>query len=291
MSEQPFVSVIVPVYNNPAGMDLLLGALTAQTYPSGRYEVIVVDNGSTDGTPNVVGRHVENYPDLVRMVSENEIQGSYAARNKGIAAAKGELLAFIDSDCDPTPDWIEQGALALDANSAVAGGGRVEFTFKDERPNIYEYFDSARKLNQKSYVETSGFAATANLFARKELFDRHGLFLQELLSGGDYEFGRRITRAGEKLIYIPDARVRHPARDTFRAIYQKSKRIATGRRRLRQLGLLDHGRLSARQLLPIFSWPKDGHWEHTLTATSKIRLLLLQNYFLMVRWWIENPAR
>ena len=291
MSEQPFVSVIVPVYNNPAGMALLLGALTKQTYPHNSYQVIVADNGSSDETPDVVDRYVESRPELVRTVAENEIQGSYAARNKGIAAARGEILAFIDSDCDPAPDWIEQGVLALDAQSAAAGGGRVEFTFKDETPNVYEYLDSARKLNQKYYVEASGFAATANFFARKELFDRHGLFRSDLVSGGDYEFGRRITRAGETLVYMPDAVVRHPARDSFDAVYQKSKRIAIGQKRLRDLGLLEHGRLSARQLLPIFTWPKDGQWEHTLTAMSKVRLLLLQNYFLMVRWWIQNPVR
>ncbi len=291
MTSAPFVSVNIPVYNNPDGVDLLLGGLAAQTYARDSYEVIVADNGSTDETPSVIDCYVKDAPDLVRVVSEDEIQGSYAARNKGIAAARGKILAFIDSDCDPALDWVEQGVAGLDSRSAAAGGGRIEFTFAADTPNVYEYLDSARKLDQKNYVEVSGFAATANFFARSSLFGRCGVFRPDLVSGGDYEFGRRMTRAGEKLVYMPEAVVRHPARDTFHALLQKSKRIAVGKKRLQELGLLEHGKLSVRQLVPILSWPKDGRWDQTLTTTAKLRLLLLQNYFLMVRWWIENPVR
>lgn len=286
-----FVSVIVPVYNNPAGMQIVLTGLTSQTYPLDRYEVIVADNGSTDETAQVVNGFVEGVPELVSMVTEAEIQGSYAARNKGIGAARGEILAFIDSDCDPDTDWITQGVAALEEQTAAAGGGRIAFTFKRSRPNVYEYLDSARKLNQRSYVEVYGFAATANMFVRREAFDRHGLFRSDLVSGGDYEFGRRITRAGEILIYIENARVRHPARDSFGAIVRKSRRIVMGQKRLRKLGLLEHGKLSVRNLVPIRKWPVDPTWEHTLTPLNKLHLLFLQNYLLAIRWWIDNPVR
>ena len=286
-----FVSVIVPVYNNPAGMRIVLTGLTSQTYPRDRYEVIVADNGSTDETAQVVNGFIEGVPELVSMVTEADIQGSYAARNKGIGAARGEILAFIDSDCDPDTDWVTQGVAALEEQTAAAGGGRIAFTFKRSRPNVYEYLDSARKLNQRSYVEVYGFAATANMFVRREAFDRHGLFRSDLVSGGDYEFGRRITRAGEILIYIENATVRHPARDSFGAIVRKSRRIVMGQKRLRKLGLLEHGKLSVRNLVPIRRWPADPTWEQTLTPLNKLHLLFLQNYLLAIRWWIDNPVR
>ena len=143
MTTQPFVSIIVPVYNNPAGIDLLLSKLVRQTYDPKRYEVIVADNGSQDETLQVVLGYTEHYRALVNVVVESDTQGSYAARNKGISVAKGEIYAFIDSDCDPTVEWIERGIAQMHEFSATAGGGSIEFTFKGQTPNIYEYLDSA----------------------------------------------------------------------------------------------------------------------------------------------------
>ena len=274
------VSIIVPVYNNAAGLQTALDALLDQSYAREEYEIVVADNGSTDQTLEVVARTGESHPDVVRLVVEDRIRGSYAARNRGIHAAKGAILAFTDSDCVPAPDWIEAGVAALEQGPASCAGGRIEFTYQEDRPNVFEYFDSARKLDQKAYVEKAGFAATANFFARKELFDRHGLFRPDLVSGGDYEFGRRVTGQGEKLLYMHDAVVRHPARSTFGEIYRKSKRIALGQRQLDRLGLLDQ-RLSPRQLLPAKSWPVDHRWAGSLTGFDKFQLILLQSF---MRW-------
>ncbi|MCK4793851.1 MAG: glycosyltransferase, partial [Desulfobacteraceae bacterium] len=206
-----FVSVIIPVYNDPVGIDKCLKALVEQTWPRDAYEIIVADNRSTDETQCIIQNYAEKYPELVRLVVENDIQSSYAARNKGLQAARGEILAFTDSDCVPEQDWIEAGIKALQHQKAACGGGRITFFFKDKRPNIYEYLDSARTLNQQAYVEQVGFAATANFFARRELFERYGKFRYNLVSGGDYEFGRRLTTAGEKMIFISGAIVQHPA--------------------------------------------------------------------------------
>jgi glycosyltransferase involved in cell wall biosynthesis len=87
---RPFVSVIIPVYNDPGRIRVALEALLHQTYPADAYEVIVADNGSTDETPGVVDEFDKKRPGLVRMVVEDKIQSSYAARNKALAAARGE---------------------------------------------------------------------------------------------------------------------------------------------------------------------------------------------------------
>ena len=150
--------------------------------------------------------------------------------------------------------------------------------FRGDIPSVFEYYDSARKLGQEAYVE-KGFAATANLFVWKGLFDGHGLFKGELVSGGDYEFGLRVTGGGEKLVYIPDAIVRHAARRTFGAIFAKSRRIAKGQRQLQKLGLLD--RPSMRQLLPAKSWPVLQGRTEPISAVRKLQLMALQSIF---RW-------
>lgn len=282
-----FVSVIIPVYNDPERIRKALDALVAQTYPRDLYEIIVADNGSTDATPQVIEEYCQQSPNLVQMVVENEIQSSYAARNKGLRQAKGTILAFIDSDCIPARDWIEAGVRALQEHGASCGGGRINFFFKSERPNVYEYFDSVRKLTQKSYIENAGFAATANFFVRRELFDRYGEFRFDLISGGDYEFGRRLTTAGEKMIYIPEAMIMHPARTSFKEILTKTKRVAAGQKQLSTLGLLNHGRLSWRNWLPALGYPRDGDWSSGHFFIEKLQLVLLANILRYINLWIR----
>ena len=283
-----FTTVIVPVYNESCGIKKALEALVVQSFPRDKYEIVAVDNGSTDETPQIVARMSKQYPGLIKLVFERQTQGSYAARNQGIQAAKGDILAFTDADCVPTPDWLKSGVASLQEEGATCGGGRIEFTFRSGRPNIYEYLDSAQKLKQQTYVECSGFAATANFFARREVFSRYGLFMEELISGGDYEFGRRLTTHGEKLIYIENAVVFHPARASFSALYKKTKRVAVGQRALTRLGLLEHGSLSWRRLLPCASLPYRPEWDkmpriQKLKGLAVCSLLRWRNFLTRVQ--------
>ena len=270
-------SVIIPVYNNPHGLKKVLASLVEQDFPKDQYEIIVADNRSTDESLDIVHEYAENYPNLVKCVIEDEIQSSYAARNKGIEMAKGEVIAFTDSDCIPAVDWLTQGYNSLIGSEVSMVAGKIEFTFKDSKPNIWEYFDAAGKLNQKAYVDDAGFGATANLFVRKRNFYKYGLFLSELQSGGDYEFGRRLTQSGEVLLFTKSALVYHPARPGFRSKLAKSKRIAEGQRNLVKMGLLDHDRLNWRQLLLRLDYPTlPGE---KMRTHEKILLVLINNYF------------
>ena len=267
-------SIIIPVYNDAQSINVCLEALLHQTYSKNNFEVIVADNGSNDDTQNTIKWYCRNYRQFIRMVIEDEIQSSYAARNKGIQVAKGKILAFTDSDCVPEPQWIEAGLRALKRENATCGAGHISFFFESDQPNVCEYFDSKRKLNQKAYVHSAGFGATANFFSERRLFETYGLFRNDLISGGDYEFGRRLTQKNERLIYITDAIVKHPARSTFSQIRKKTKRVAIGQKKLEELGLLAHGRISWRNWLPKLECLK----AKDLTFLKKIHLLLLANY-------------
>ncbi len=236
-TSHPFVSVVVPVLHDGPGIRTCLEALLSQTYPPDRYEIVVADNGSTDDTRGVVERLRAGRGSRLSLVVEGQVRTSYAARNRGIRVARGEILAFTDADCVPAPTWLECGVRALRTEAAAVAGGRIVVTYRGPRPNAYEYWDSAVHFNQARYIEHHHFAATANLFLRADVLERCESFRSDLVSGGDYEFGVRLWKAGERLVYAPDAVVAHPARATLGALCRKGLRVARAQWRQHQLGL------------------------------------------------------
>jgi len=102
--EQPEIdiSVVVPFYNAGRYIERCIKGLLAQSYPSTRYEIIMIDNNSTDGSAELVRKYSP-----IRLLVEPK-QGSYAARNRGAAAAKRAIIAFTDADCVPAADWLER---------------------------------------------------------------------------------------------------------------------------------------------------------------------------------------
>jgi len=246
------VSVVVPALNKATGLSATLEALARQTLPQPRLEVIVVDNGSTDGTLDVAAEWSAGHPG-VRVVPALEVRSSYAARNRGIENAAAAVIAFTDADCRPDPRWLEAGLAALEGAEVVAG--RIEMIFRGARPNAWEYLDAATWLDQRRYVDKHGFGVTANLFVRRRVFETVGRFRTDLVSSGDYEFGRRVERDGVRVGYAADAVVRHPARADARAVLAKAKRVARGVQRLERLGLLEHNHLSWRHFMPVRHYP------------------------------------
>ena len=219
-ADRPFVSVIVPVYNDPDGISRCLSALTDQTYPDDRYEVFAVDNGSTDNTRAVV-REFET----VELLVEDEIQGSYAARNRGLEAATGEVIGFTDADCTPDPEWIAAGVATLEQQAADLVGGRVVFEFSDRKTAAERFDASVNMRNDKSVQD--GVAKTANVFVRRRVVEDIGPFPQHLPSGGDVHWTGAATDAGYTLVYGEDAIVRHPSRK-FTELLRKQYRVGKG---------------------------------------------------------------
>ena len=147
--EKPFVSVIIPVYNDTERLNKCLHLLQNQTYPQNRYEVIVVDNGSEENIESIVSNYTQ-----ARITDENR-PGSYAARNKGISLARGEIIAFTDSDCLPELDWIQKGVANLLKNENCGlVGGKINLFFKDiNQPKAVELYESIHEFQQKFYIE------------------------------------------------------------------------------------------------------------------------------------------
>ena len=106
-NNDPVISIIIPVWNGERRIVQTLEAIKAQTVKRNHFEVIVIDNGSTDGTANAVRSF-----DFVTLLSE-PIPGSYRSRNRGLAVARGKYVLFTDGDCVPAANWIEQAFAVL----------------------------------------------------------------------------------------------------------------------------------------------------------------------------------
>lgn len=222
----PFVSVIVPVYNDAVHLRICLRALEHQTYPASRREIIVVDNGSTDGSAEVAAR----FPG-VRVEAEATI-GSYAARNRGITVAHGDVLAFTDADCVPAADWIERGVADLaraDRCGLVAGRIHI-YPREPDRPTTVELYEALFDFDQRRFVERGRFGVTANLFTYAAVMREIGSFDPSLRSGGDRDWGGRVAARGYRQLYASTAIVRHPARRSLRVLLAKRFRVAGGHR-------------------------------------------------------------
>jgi cellulose synthase/poly-beta-1,6-N-acetylglucosamine synthase-like glycosyltransferase len=217
VSVQPRVSVIVPHYRDLAGLDSCLADLLRQTVPKDSVEIIVADNNSPEGEA-AVAEVVRGRAKLV-VVKE---KGAGPARNGGVAAASGEILAFTDSDCRPARDWLERGLAALERDDLV--GGRVDvFPKRIDAVTPAEGFDIVFGFDNKSYVLDKKFTVTANLFCRRSVFDSVGGFLSTVSE--DVEWSHRAQDKGYTLGYADDAVVDHPARRTWDDLLTKWRRV------------------------------------------------------------------
>ena len=157
-----FVSVIIPHRNDSERLILCLNALNKQTYPSDLYEIIVVDNVSTDEQLKSLKKLMINN---FILLEENK-PGSYNARNLGLKNTKGNIIAFTDSDCIPNYDWIKTGVNYLNKiNNVGIVGGNIELFYKDNNNlNIVELYEKVFAFSQRKYIDKLNFSATANLF-------------------------------------------------------------------------------------------------------------------------------
>nr|WP_320194055.1 glycosyltransferase [uncultured Desulfobacter sp.] len=224
-----FVSVIIPVYNDSKRLSIVVKSLIKQSYPKSRYEVIVVDNGSIDDSLIVAQGFKEKYPELIKTITENSIQSSYAARNKGLNAAKGDIVAFTDSDCIAHRDWILEGVNTLENNNCEIAGGKIELFFQiSGSPNIWEIFDKHHFFRQRHNIEEAFFSVTANLFTYKSTFEDIGTFNSDLKSGGDREWGSRAAASNYNFVFTDKAIIYHPARHLLKQHLRKGRRVSLG---------------------------------------------------------------
>lgn len=268
-SALPFVSVIIPHYQDLAGLKLCLASIDAQTYPRGCFEVVLADNNSPVG-PIAVGEVVDGRAKLVVVTDK----GAGPARNGAVAASRGEVLAFIDSDCVAEPEWLTEGVAALDRFDLV--GGHVGVLVSDPIDmTAVEAFERVFAFDFKTYIEKKGFTGAGNMFCRRDLFERVGPFGVALSE--DVDWSRRAVATGARLGYAPDAVVGHPARITWEQLTTKWRRL-----NLETYGLSAGRRLRRTRWLARNALMPLSAIAHTPKVLASPRLSTLKQRFLAI---------
>jgi len=212
----PFVSVVIPHRGGDTALERCLLALRAQDYPTSLYEVLVV----------------LNEPDLRALdlkLKKNEVAlwepayFSYAARNAGVSASRGDIIAFTDSDTLPHDNWLREGVREIQDSDADLVAGDITVTTHSPRFSPSALYEMLYAFDQRSNV-AGGYSATANLFATRAVLTQQALFEETALTGEDFEWTRAAVSHGAKLVHAPRAVVEHPARETWSALLAKARR-------------------------------------------------------------------
>lgn len=197
---------------------MCLDALVKQAMPGDQYEIIVVDNKSTDSTCEIVRRYD------VTLLHEVEIQTSYAARNRGIAAAGGEIVAFTDADCVAHPEWLSELIKPFSDPEVGGVGGRI---LDSEPENDIEHFIKSTRIFSEYQDETIflPILLTNCVAYRKEILEALAGFNYRLFTGADIDLSWRMQlETGARVAYAPEAIVFHKHRSTLSAMARQFRR-------------------------------------------------------------------
>jgi len=218
MSE-PVISIIVAVFNGDRTINKCVQSLLSVDYP--KYEIIIVDDGSTDRTKQILF----GYKDKIRII-QLEHQGPSKCRNKAVLEAKGDFVAFTDSDCVVDKDWIRQLMRGFSSDDIVSVGGS-QFSPEDDSyfgKRVQDCFALSGFIG--GYFKKRGLAnivevdhnPSCNVIYRKDIFLKEGGFDETLWPGEDVDLDYRLKRKGYKLFYNPLAKVYHYRPNSFRKL-------------------------------------------------------------------------
>ncbi len=272
---KPFVSIIVPCYNEEASIRHLLEAVCAQTYPRERLELVIADGRSTDRTREVIAAFQAEHPELSIRVVENVAGTIPAALNQALRAARGEIIVRLDGHSIPIPEYVERCVAAHEARKGDNVGGVWEI-----RPGANAWIaeaialaaahplgvgDALYRLNAKEgAVDTVPFGSF-----RRALLDKIGMFDETLLANEDYEFNARVRQSGGTVWLDPSIRSAYFARAT--------------------LGLLakQYWRYGFWKLQMLKRYPRTLRWRQALPplfVLSLFGLLVLSLFTPAARW-------
>ncbi|NLN66445.1 MAG: glycosyltransferase [Clostridiaceae bacterium] len=234
----PKVTIIIPVYNGQRFIGRCIEHLQELNYPKDRLEVIIVDDGSTDRTCNIIRSY--NLPYIITITTSNK--GPSNARNEGIKRASGSIIFFMDSDCLAHKDVILNHVLAhayyawKDPDVKMIGGSITGIN-----ENLWALCDDLCSWYRYSPVLSSkhvGFHPTANLSVKREVFD-DVMFDNEMRHAEDFVFCVQACRKGHKIVFDPKPRMFHINRTSLKSYMRHAKYWSSGHEQLLEKGIIE----------------------------------------------------
>jgi len=219
--QKPLISVIIPALNSERTIKQCIKSLIQQSLKKKEYEIIIIDNGSTDKTLGIL----DNYKKKIKILKESK-KGSYNARNKGIRNSQGNIIAFTDSDCIADKNWLLNIRKAFSNKEIKIVGGHIEALEKNSYIRKYcNRFGHAQDLHFKSKKPCF---ATSNMAVRKTEIKKVGLFNPTLKSGGDFELCHRIIKSKLEITYEPNAIIKHSYTNSLIEFIERYYRYGKG---------------------------------------------------------------
>lgn len=263
-----YISVIVPVFNAEKYLPDCIHALHSQNYPADRYQIIMIDNNSQDGSRELIRRHPDIY-----LESEKQ-QGAYAARNRGIARAKGNILAFTDPDCIPDRNWLKSITAVLQDQEIKIVVGKNRFSGKSNTLLMLQEYEA-----EKAAFVFSGtkplvyYGYTNNMAVRSEVFDQLGNFAG-ISRGADVILVRRVVDSFscKAVRFAPAMQVKHCEIVNIKTYYHKQ--YIYGKSFKKYHSMFSARSLNTRERLLVFNNMKTNN-NYTLIESACFFCLLL----------------
>jgi mycofactocin system glycosyltransferase len=241
----PYISIVIPVKDRADELQRCLTSLASLSYPQEKLQVIVVDDGSSDDSA-LVARQFR----ALLVPSGGIGRGPAAARNVGASLASGEILAFIDSDCSASKEWLNELIPAFNNPSLAAVGGQVDGMCTESAVDRYESIMSSLSLGARERTGSGGidtfYLPSCNLLVRRTAFRSAGGFKDEMHVGEDVDLTWRLRDRGWTIAYLPVGNVLHEHRSSLRSFMSRRFDYGTSEGMLQQL----HPRRRKQMVVP-----------------------------------------
>lgn len=231
--ELPYFSVIVPTYERPEQLRMCLAAISRLDYPAGRFEVIVVDDGSREPLAEIAAAFRDAI-DVRLIVQKNA--GPGAARNRAAADARGEFFVFTDDDCTVDAGWLLAFAAHFNKSSGTLAGGQTVNGLESNRCSATsQMIMEVVYLHYNADPDDAGFFASNNFAMAAEQFWAVGGFDETFRTAEDREFCDRWRARGLQINYVPAALINHAHPLTASSLWKQHFAYGRGARRFHQI--------------------------------------------------------